>query len=164
MNHFRTCLDRGDLRIGLIKSASENLSLKACPASFEPRAQMSPVCCPPWAPFTGCWMSGATAAADWILVEVDGRCPRQLPMCSWQIHFTSKSASILSWLGGFTKTGNSLLTGFPSSGASAYERLKSLGAKELVVLEANHFAGSTCRPVFLSERLSFALGEIGNEL
>ena len=41
MNHFRTGLDRGDLRIGLIKSAPENLSVKACPASFEPRAQMS---------------------------------------------------------------------------------------------------------------------------
>ena len=75
-------------------------------------------------------------------------------MCSWQIHFTSKSTSIPSWLGGFTKTGNSPLTRFPSSGASAYERLRSLGAEELLILEATILQDPRADPFFSLSNLA----------
>ena len=41
MNHFRTSLDRRDLRIGLIASAPGNISLKTCPAGLSQRTEVS---------------------------------------------------------------------------------------------------------------------------
>ena len=41
-------------------------------------------CSPPWTPFRGCWRSAAAAAHDLILVEGDGKLPRQVPICSQQ--------------------------------------------------------------------------------
>ena len=40
-------------------------------------------CSQPWTLLGGCWRSAATAAHDLIIVEVDGKCPWQVSICSW---------------------------------------------------------------------------------
>ena len=50
--------------------------LKTCSASFS-QSRVPHFCSPPW-------KSAAAAAYDLILVEVDGKCPWRVPICSWQ--------------------------------------------------------------------------------
>jgi len=57
------------------------LPVSTSPPQHQHRGPHS--CSPPWAPFRGCWKSAAAAAPDLILVEVDGKCPWQVTICSW---------------------------------------------------------------------------------
>ena len=52
---------------------------------FLPEHRVSHFCSTHWTPFRGYWRSAAAAAHNLILVEVDGKCPRQAPICSWHI-------------------------------------------------------------------------------
>ena len=42
-------------------------------------------CSPPSTVFKGSWRSAAAAVHDLILVEADGKCPWQVPICSWHL-------------------------------------------------------------------------------
>ena len=57
-----------------------------------PRHRVPHFCSPPWTPFRGIWKSAAAAAPDLILV--DGKCPWQVPICSW--HFESQNLLTLT--------------------------------------------------------------------
>ena len=60
---------------------SEDLFFK----SFLPLpTESAHFCSLPWTLFSGCWRSAAAAAHDLILVEVGGKHPWQVPICSWQ--------------------------------------------------------------------------------
>ena len=59
------------------KYLSEDLSCQFFPIDRVPH------CSPSWTPFRGCWRSSAAAAHDLILVELDGKCPWEVPICSW---------------------------------------------------------------------------------
>ena len=63
----------------LIKSAPKNICLKTCPACFS-RAQNVAFLLSTLNSFKGCWRSAAAVAHDLILVEVDGKHPRQVPI------------------------------------------------------------------------------------
>ena len=43
-----------------------------------------------------CWKSTAAAAHDLILVEVDGKCQWQVPICSWHLHYSDTQS--VSWI------------------------------------------------------------------
>ena len=77
----------GDTRIGLIKSAAENICLKTYPAKFFPESRVPHFCSPPWTPFRGCWESVAAAARDLIIVDVDGKCQFVADTCTADVFF-----------------------------------------------------------------------------
>ena len=67
----------GDTRVRLIKSAPENICLKACSASFPPSTEGLIFALLPELSSGGCWWSAATVARD--------RGKWQVPICSWQL-------------------------------------------------------------------------------
>ena len=107
MKDFHVFLNKRKYKIGVIKSTPENiwvsedLSCQFC-AHFTTTTPQLPPPAPPslpshpehrvhhfcsfplWTPFRECWSSAAAAAHDLILVEVDGKHPGQVPICSWQ--------------------------------------------------------------------------------
>ena len=59
--------------------------VKTYPASFFPPEHRVPhFCSPHWTPFRGCWNSIGVAANNLIFIEIEGKCPWQTPICSWQ--------------------------------------------------------------------------------
>ena len=63
----------GGIRIGLIKSAPENIYLEACSASLL-EYRVPHFCSLPWAPLRGYWRSATSIAHDLTPVEEDGKC------------------------------------------------------------------------------------------
>ena len=55
-------------------------ALPGFPGHREPH-----LCFPPWTSFWGFWKPATAAAHNLILVEVDGKCPCQVPICSRHI-------------------------------------------------------------------------------
>ena len=50
----------------------------------QPQPRVPYFCSPPWTPFSGWRRPAAAATHDLTLVEVDGKCPWQVAICSWQ--------------------------------------------------------------------------------
>ena len=68
------------------KPAHENILTiwrSVLPDSPLPEQRVPHAWSPPWTPFWGYWKSAAAAAHNLILVELDGKCPWQMPICSW---------------------------------------------------------------------------------
>ena len=77
-----------------MKLAHKILSIWSPGLPVFPRAQGASFL--PWTPFRECWRSVAVAAPDLTLVVVDGECPQQVPICSWQRN-RSQFAGVTDW-------------------------------------------------------------------
>ena len=58
--------------------------LKSCPAIFLGK-QSASFLLSTLNSFGACWRSAAAASQDLILVEIDGKHPRQEPICAWRV-------------------------------------------------------------------------------
>ena len=66
----------------LIKSAYENICLKTCSDNLPQSTEGFFFWSPSWTPFRGYWRSAAAAAHELIFVELDGKHPWQVQICS----------------------------------------------------------------------------------
>ena len=78
MKDFCASLDRGDIRIRLIKSAPEISIWRPVLPAFS-KAQSVSFCPPPWIPFTG--VEKQQWQHDLIIVELDGKCSFVVDTC-----------------------------------------------------------------------------------
>ena len=73
-----------DIRIGLIKLTPEITDhLRICSVSFSQSTEYLISALLPWTRFRVHWESAAATVHDLMLIEVDGKCPWQAPICSW---------------------------------------------------------------------------------
>ena len=82
----------GDTRIGLITLTPEIADyLRICSVSFSQSTEHLISALLPWTHFRVHWKSATAKVHDLMLIEVDGKCPWQAPICSWHQNQQSPS-------------------------------------------------------------------------
>ena len=85
MKDFSALLDMRRYKNWAHKISSwEHLTIWGPVLPVFPEHRVPYFCSPPWTSSGACWRSVAAAAHDLILVEIDGKHPCQVPICSWQ--------------------------------------------------------------------------------
>ena len=79
--------------LGSLKTAPEDMYPKAGLARFSQSTEGLISALHPKS-FEGSGKSAGAAAPDLFLVEVDVKCPRQVPLCSWHLYWTFSNLSL----------------------------------------------------------------------